>query len=307
LKSAKLSALAAEVSKSPFDKISKLIQELIERLHQEANDEANHEGWCKKSITLAKEQRDRKSKTVHDLNDVLANNEAKRDKLSEEIENLEGEITNLADQLSKMEKERADESAENTATIQEAEEGKQGVEEALDLLSKFYKTAAKNEVEFVQTVQDPKMPEAGFDGAYKGSQDGSKGIMGMLEVIVSDFQRTVSSTESAEKQAAKDFLEFETESKMSIKTKNNIKTSKDTQLVNLKSDVSEDKENMEQEQKLLDKSLQELLELQPACLPKQDTYAQRVAKREEEISSLKNALCTLDAAGPTQTETADCS
>merc|ERR1719353_1940361 len=93
LKSPKLAALATEVGKSPFDKITKLIQELIERLHQEAADEANHEGWCKKSITLAKEQRESKAKTVHQLNDVLANNEAKRDKLTEEIGNLEAEIT----------------------------------------------------------------------------------------------------------------------------------------------------------------------------------------------------------------------
>lgn len=307
LKSAKLSALAAAVSKSPFDKITKLVQELIERLHQEAADEANHEGWCKKSLTLAKEQRDRKAKTVHQLNDVLANSEAKRDKLSEEIEDLGGEISELEDQLSKMTKERADESAENEATIKEAQEGQQGVEEALDLLTKFYKTAAKNEVEFMQISEDPKLPDAGFDGAYQGSQAASKGVIGMLEVILSDFKRSIASTDAAEKQAAKDFLEFETQSKMSIKTKTNIKNAKDTQLVNLKATVSEDNESMVQEQKLLDKALQELMELQPACMPKQDTYAQRVAKREEEIASLKTALCTLDEAGPTQTESADCS
>jgi hypothetical protein len=305
LKSAKLAALATQVGKSPFDKITKLVQELIERLQQEAADEANHEGWCKKSITMAKEQRYRKAKTVHGLNDVLANNEAKRDKLSESIEDLGTEISELEESLSKMAKERSDESAENAATIKDAEEGQKGVEEALDMLSKFYKTAAKNEVELMQ-ASDPKVPDAGFDGAYQGNQAASTGIIGMLEVIASDFKRTISSTEAAEKQAAKDFLEFETESKMSIKSKTNIRTAQDNELVNLKSTVAEDKESMEQDQKLLDKSLQELMELQPACLPKTDTYAERVAKREQEVESLKTALCTLDEAGPMQTESADC-
>merc|ERR1719265_640714 len=48
-KSTQLASVAAQISTTgPFDKITKLIQELIERLLQEAADEANHEGWCNK-------------------------------------------------------------------------------------------------------------------------------------------------------------------------------------------------------------------------------------------------------------------
>ena len=52
-------------------------------------------------------------------------------------------------------------------------------------------------------------------------------------------------------------------------------------------------ENMD----LLDKSLIELEELKPACVDTGMSYAERVAKREEEMDALKKALCMLDADG----------
>lgn len=305
-KSSQLASIAARISTSgPFDKITKLIQELIERLLQEAADEANHQGWCNKEMTEAKEQRKRKALAVKDLNDLLANNEAKRNVLLEEIEKLSGEIAELEAGLAKVTKERAAESEENAATVKEAEEGKEAIDEAIDLLDKFYKTAAKNEFEFAQ-VSQPDLPDAGFDSPYKAGQSGAKGILGMMEVIQSDFIRTVKTTEAAEKESAKDFLAFETNTKISITTKTNTKSAKESELVEVKDEISQDQISMGDEQTLLDKSVQELIELQPACVPKVESYADRVAKREHEIQSLKTALCTLDANGPVQTEVADC-
>merc|ERR1719359_2308575 len=114
LHSTKLAAIAAQISSTgPFDKITKLIQELIERLLQEAADEANHQGWCTKSMTEAKEQRNRKAVAIKELNDVLANNEARRDVLTTDVEKLTAEIEELESALSKATKEREDESEEN--------------------------------------------------------------------------------------------------------------------------------------------------------------------------------------------------
>merc|ERR1719393_493169 len=95
LNSNALMALAAQVQGSPFDKITKLIQELIERLLQEAADEANHQGWCNKEVGEAKAQRNRKAKEVATLNGRLASSEETRDKLNEDLANLSNEIAAL--------------------------------------------------------------------------------------------------------------------------------------------------------------------------------------------------------------------
>merc|ERR1719456_239253 len=168
LKSPTLASLATRVAADPFAKVKKLIQELIERLLQEAADEANHKGWCDKETGKAKQARNYKAEEIEKLNGKLALAEAVRDKLVEEIDVLDTEIKALEDELAKATKMRADEKAENEATIKEAEEGEEAVSMAIDILSKFYKTAAKAKVEFTQGPLDDA-PDAGFEGgeAYK--------------------------------------------------------------------------------------------------------------------------------------------
>jgi len=304
-----LAALATKVEADPFVKIKKLIQELIERLLQEAADEANHKGWCDKEFGKAKQMRQTKAEMVTSLNTNLAQNEAKRDKLVEEIAKLDKELAELEASLSSTTKMRNDESAENAATVTEAQEGKEAVEEAIDILNKFYKTAAKAEIELVQTsagrgVADD-IPDTGFGGAYNAAQGASTGILGMMDVIKSDFERTISTTQKEEKEAAATFLAFETETKSSIAQKRTARNANDSERVETEGSIAEDKESLGQEQELLNKSLQEIMELQPACVDTGMSYEERVAKREQEIESLKEALCTLDREGPEQTE-AEC-
>jgi len=301
-----LAALATKAAADPFVKIKKLIQELIERLLQEAADEANHKGWCDKEFGKAKQSRAMKAEAVTKLNEALAKSEALRDKLTEEIAVLTKEIDELETALATTTKERNDESAENAATVSEAQEGQAAVEQAIGVLEKFYKTAAKAEV-FVQTSskQVPDMPDAGFSGANKGSQSASTGILGMLDVIKSDFVRTIKETEKAEKAAAKEFMEFETTTKVSLGTKKVSKSAKEGELTETESSIDEDSTSLTEEQSLLDKAVQEIIELQPACVDTGMSYEERVAKREQEIEALKEALCTLDKEGPEQTE-AEC-
>merc|ERR1719198_2197 len=213
-----LAALATKVAADPFVKIKKLIQELIERLLQEAADEANHKGWCDKEFGKAYQARATKAEAIQALNTALSENEAKRDKLSEELAKLKKALDELNASLASTTKTREDESAENAATVTEAQEGLEAVNEAIDILDKFYKTAAKATVllETKGVVDD--LPEAPT-GSYNAAQGASTGVLGMMDVIKSDFERTISSTQKDEKEAAAQFLAFDTETKSSIAQK----------------------------------------------------------------------------------------
>merc|ERR1719387_3263210 len=314
LQSPVLTALASRLASDPFVKIRKLIQELIERLLQEAADEANHKGFCDKEMGKAKQERDTSVEDLTALNTALSENEAKRDKLTEEIAVLTKAITELDGALATATKTRADESAENAATVKEASEGLEAVQMAIDILDKFYKTAAKATVLAQAQGEDakgedeeddaaiPGMPDTGFSGANTGSQGASTGILGMMDVIMSDFERTIKTTEKEEKEAAATFLKYETETKSSIGQKTMAKTNNEATLTETTGSIAEDKQSLEDEQKIIDKALQEIIELQSACVDTGMSYEERVAKREQEIESLKEALCTLDKEGPEQTE-----
>merc|ERR1719428_1993300 len=152
LKSQLLSSLAVQVAADPFAKLKKLIQELIERLLQEAADEGNHKGWCDKETSAAEQTRTYKAEEIVELNGRLAINEALRDKLQEEVATFTTEIDTLTAELAKATKLRAEEKEENMATIKEAEEGKDAVKMAIDVLSKFYNKAKDAKVEFAQEI-----------------------------------------------------------------------------------------------------------------------------------------------------------
>merc|ERR1719284_468112 len=128
----------------------------------------------------AEQKRDYAAKEIADLNAQMAKLEAIRDELLEELEVLGQEIADLKAQRDKATKLRAAEKAENAATVAEAEAGLEAVNMAIDILAKFYKTAAKATVtaELQQGPADDA-PDAGFEAfeAYKGSQGSATGIL----------------------------------------------------------------------------------------------------------------------------------
>jgi len=298
LHSTLLTSLAARIAADPFAKIKKLIQELIERLLTEAANEANQKGWCDKATADATQKRQYAADEIESLNAKMAKLEALGAKLHEEITTLEEELKVLKEKVSEAEKNRSEEKSENAKTVLEAKAGLDAVKMAIDILDKFYKTAAKEEVSY-SLSQGPMddAPETAFKTgeAYTGAGAESGGIIGMMEVIQSDFERTISETKQAEAESEQDHLAFMTESgkskaekDMAVKEKKRLDGETSTNF-----DDAED--SLSAQTKILTTSIQELMELKKACVDTGMSYADRVAMREQEIASLKKALCILGA------------
>merc|ERR1719313_149266 len=119
---------------------------------------------------------------------------------------------------------RKEEKAENKETVYEAKMGLEATQMAIQILSRFYATAAKAKVDLslVQASPFEDAPDAGFKNgeAYTAAGSDSGGIVGMLEVIASDFTRTITETIASEKKADAEHLEFMTESSKSLAEKN---------------------------------------------------------------------------------------
>merc|ERR1719211_585923 len=112
--------------------------------------------------------------------------------------------------MAKATKIRAEEKAENLATIKDAKEAQTATAQALTVLKEFYEKAG-DATAFVQ--QQPEAPEI-FDSPYKGMQAENGGVIGMLEVIESDFARLEAETKASEATAQKEYDEFMTISKV---------------------------------------------------------------------------------------------
>merc|ERR1712071_553418 len=76
-----------------------------------------------------------------------------------------------------------------------------------------------------------------FSSEYKGSGSESKGIIGILEVILSDFERTKQSTESDEKESKEMFEMIEKQTNEDVDEKVKSIEEKEGQLSDTKSDL----------------------------------------------------------------------
>jgi chromosome segregation ATPase len=295
LKSAALASLASRVAADPLAKVKKLIEELVLRLQEEAKNEESHNGWCVKQTNLAEQKRTREAGKTTDANSALAELETKRDKVIETIERLTSEIAEL-DRIHKETKQiYDDETAERDNAIKDAKAGQTAVTDAVGVLKKFYaERASKPEKALLQQPKADDIPDAGFDEEYFGAQDTATGIFGMLEVITSDFVRTIEESEAAQEEADKEFFEFEKETTRSREEKSILKEDFTRQKTETLANIQTQKKELDRAMTALEASVTELLELHEACQGGGMTYEERVAKREEEIEALKDAFEILE-------------
>jgi len=285
-----LTSLAERASADPFQKIKGLIQKLIERLLQESRDEATKKGFCDTELGKARKSRDYRFTEAKDLSAEMTKLQAKRDALQHEIKELKSDIKEETKALKEATSERNDEKAANAKTTKTAKEGLEGVTEAILVLKSFYKQAAK--AVFLQA--SPVTERAGFSGNYGGKQDGAKAIFALLETIQSDFDRTLRKTEEAENNAHREYVDFSQVSKSSISGKEMKQQLDEEDLETTLTNLEQATTDLQTAVDLLDGALQELEELKPTCMDSGMSYAERVAKREEEMKALGKALCQLD-------------
>merc|ERR1719258_59398 len=128
------------------------------------------------------------------------------------------------------------------------------------------------------------------DDTYNGMGGESTGVVGMLEVIASDFARLESETDMSESQAAKEFERF---SYMSAEDKA-VKTQETEHRSDLQvkktATLSETEKDLKVTQGQLDSALAYYDKLNPACIYTGEKYEDRVARRQAEIEGLEDAL-----------------
>jgi len=286
LNSRVLDAMAARVTKDPFKKVKKMIKDLIDKLMEEANEEAAHKGWCDTEMATNEKTRKEKSDAVETLKSEIDELTASVAKLTEEITELTEAIAELDAAVAKSTAMREDEKAKNTATIKDAQEAQTAVAAALTVLREFYAKADKA----TAFVQQPAMP----DQPYKGMGGMAGGVVGMLEVIESDFARVEAETSAAEAQGAKEYEEFMSDSKVDKAGKARDIEHKTSSKENAEAAITEQTSDLEGTQKELDAAMRYYDKLKPQCVDAGESYEDRVARRKEEIQSLQDALKILN-------------
>mmetsp|Transcript_15299 Transcript_15299/g.34762 ORF Transcript_15299/g.34762 Transcript_15299/m.34762 type:complete len:661 (-) Transcript_15299:115-2097(-) len=277
-----LEVAAIKDSEDPFKKVKKMIEDLITKLMDEANAEATHKGWCDTELGTNKHTRDEKTTTVDKLTAEVDERSSRSDKLRARLSSLNTGVSDLVGAVSTATAARNEEKIKNKQTIEEAKEAQKAVSQALEVLKEFY---AKNS-ENADLMQQP----ATFDSPEKGQQSSATGVIGMLEVILSDFARLETETREDEETAESEHEKFVDESKEDQSVKELDIENYTGELERNEANLHDAKNELSDEQSELDTALGYYEELKSECIKQPISYEERVAARKAEIESLRNAL-----------------
>merc|ERR1719506_2066589 len=291
-----LTLIAARAKEDPFGKVKKMIKDLIVKLMEEANAEADQHAYYETELATNKQTREIKTSEVEEITAELESQNALFEKLTTEITELSDEVAEIKAQQNEATKNRAAEKKTNDATVADAKVAQAAVEKATTVLKEFYSSDAAGSA-LVQDTAGLKqeMQQAASLDPYKGQQAGSGGIMGMLEVILSDFARLETETTESENSAANTYEKFMNESNEDVAVKETEIEHKSNKKDTATENIANLNKNLKLTQSELDEALEYYAKLKKECVDTGLSYEERVKLREEEIQSLQEALKVLAA------------
>merc|ERR1712048_1161362 len=164
-------------------------------------------------------------------------------------------------------------------------------QKALDVLRDYYGGASLlQDGDIGSFMQQPAKPE-------KHSKAGGAGesIINILEVCESDFSKNLAKEETEEADAAAEYDKITQENKVSKTTKDQDVKYKTQEFKSLDKQITEltaDRDTVNTE---LSAVLEYYSQLKDRCVAKPESYEDRKARRDAEISGLKEALSVLES------------
>jgi len=284
-----LQAKAANGTADPYVEIRKVIKNLVQSMEGTVANRSSVKAQCDKIAATNNKAKADSQKQIDGLLVEIEGEEAFLAKTTKQVAELEKDISELKENLVEAETLRAEEKANNEAAIKEAAEGMLAATNAQSTLSAYYGGSnSKVNVGLLQVTQ----PEV-ETGDYKDeAAERSSGLLGMLKVVIYDFENTKSKTEAEEKKAASDHKAFKKESNADIKSKEREVSAKSSQITSKKGSLGDNKEKLEEQEKINLEANQALEKSKVMC--DQDSYEVRKQERDANIASLKEILSDIE-------------
>jgi len=262
----------ATVGADPFVKVRGLITDMIARLEKEASADASHKAYCDKELKESTEKKEEKTAEVEKLTTKIDSMSAESAKLKEEVAELQKELADLTAAMAEADKMRQEAHAQYLIDKPEMEQGIEAVKVALKALREYY-------------AEDSTT-------AAKGT---GENIIGLLEVVESDFSKSLAEIEASEEAAALAYVKSKKENEIIKVTKEKDVEYKTKEAAGLDKSIAETTTDLQGVQAELDAVLEYLSKLEEQCVAKPETYAERKARRAAEITGLKEALSILES------------
>jgi len=277
---------------NPFAKVKGLISEMITKLTKEAEAEASEKAYCDEQMAKTEAKKQELDAGIAKLTNKIDQNAARSNGLKEEVVELEAELAATAKQQAEMDKIRGEESANFKTAQSDLSAGLGGVRKALSVLREYYGGAAaliQDDSKFNSFMQQPAAPQQ-----HEKSSGAGGSIINILEVCESDFATNLAKEESEEADSAANYEKTTQENKVSTATKSQDAKYKGQEATGLDKAISELSGDRDTSNTELSAVMEYYGKIKERCVAKPESYEERKARRENEISGLKEALSILE-------------
>jgi len=273
-----------------FSKIKGLISDMISKLESEADSEATEKAYCDEQIAKTEEKKSELNDDAAKMTAQIDQATARSAELKEQVKELQTELSALAREQAEMDKIRQETHADFVQAKKDLDLGLSGVRKALGVLREYYQSgSALLQDNLAASMRQPAAPEHHSKASGAGTS-----IIGILEVVESDFATNLAKEEAQEDDAESEYEKTSQENKVTKTTKDQDVKYKSQESKSLDKTISEISSDLETTNSELSAVLEYYAKIKERCIAKPETYEERKARRTAEINGLKQALTVLE-------------
>jgi len=255
-----------------------MIRDMLMKLQKEQAEEAKKAAWCEKEMGKTKQNQLRKSQELQKLKDRKSAAETELSQIVTDLSMLTVETSEMRTSMTAASRQRL---AAKTLAEREIAKYKDGTEllgRAVKVLKSYY--ASKQ-----PTANDAYMTEE-----QKQSMGAGRGVIGVLEIAVEDFDGLYKETSRNEEMNAKDYNELNQAATVKLASFEKDLEYKGQRKIKLQADISTFGGDLTLLKEEKDAADNYMASLQTQCTIQGPTFEERKARREAELAALNDAL-----------------
>mmetsp|Transcript_75643 Transcript_75643/g.133494 ORF Transcript_75643/g.133494 Transcript_75643/m.133494 type:complete len:766 (+) Transcript_75643:109-2406(+) len=260
-----------------LQKVKDMIREMLAKLKKTQAQDMQKAEWCNREMEHSKKTKDDKQSRADKVESKKSALDAELASLSATTGGGKKKLADMKDQLLKATELRQTEKEKAAADLVMYEEDRTVIEKALVVLHRVYGTSGSG--------SDGPSGESGHAVSGKGA-----GVVGLLEMQRDNFLRMEEETQKGEKDSAADFEDMKSSAQLTIMNFEKdlaYALSKETKL---KEEVTRANADLASYNKEIQAVNEYIAQLEQQCSVAGDSYQERMQKRNQQLSSLKEAL-----------------
>merc|ERR1719215_1407525 len=284
----------ASSGEDPFAKVKGLISDMIAKLQSQASSEAIEKAYCDEQMAKTEEKKGELEYDISKLTSKIDKAASASSTLKQDVQQLQSELSALAKSQAEMDKIRRESNAAYAQAKVDLESGLQGVRKALSMLRDYYNSGEaasmlQDGADVSAAMQQPAAPEQHTKASGAGSS-----IIGILEVVESDFAKNLATEEAEEADAQSEYEKTSQENEVTRTLKEQDVKYSTQEFKGLDTNIAEFASDRETTNTELSAVLEYYCKIKDRCISKPETYAERQRRRQAEIAGLKEALSILE-------------